>query len=490
MVLGLLLPKPPSPPPRPNLTHWAMGINLSFTIYALISAITLSLTPSVDAAIYRIAHDNSQISYIPSVCDLDCTRVCRNQWWLSCLSNNSASHRTKGNNTSSNFSFQGSSVTWYTRTANDGGKAVVYIDGAQPTSVDTNSPVVNEANPVYTKSGLDPTKVHTISVVYDPAAFTEQIERFVDVCYFEYDDGGGSSGTTLAQNPVATPATTTTASGSAAANTLSPSPSSSPVSSTSSGTTSSELTARPSSLAPVLVTFSNGTIQTVAVSGNSARVPTSDTVSTGAIAGIVLGVAAVLCVFTVGCFFFGKRQQRRSAAMIKRLGKGLNSLPPDFNTQSRPVSHTNAGEPFNSTDTFFRNIRTSHFYTLRNPEGGSAQPILYSNASTSKRQLAQYSTPNLPELHKTAEGSPMQSFSPRPSHSHQPSEVSLESHIDARTDHVPASSDSATRMTFMSQDLSGGAHAYSMNQYAMDHRGDRSSEGTQLPSTPPPQYIR
>lgn len=90
-------------------------------------------------------------------------------------------------------------MTWYTRTANDGGKAIVYIDGAQPTAVDTNSPVVNEANPVYTRSGLDPTKVHTISVVYDLAAFTEQIERFVDVCYFEYDDGGGSSGTTLAQ---------------------------------------------------------------------------------------------------------------------------------------------------------------------------------------------------------------------------------------------------------------------------------------------------
>jgi hypothetical protein len=109
------------------------------------------------------------------------------------LSDGSASHRTKGNNTSSNFSFQGSSVTWYTRTANDGGKAVVYIDGSEPVSLDTNSPVVNEANPLYTKSGLDPTKVHTISVEYDIAAFTEQYERFVDVRYFEYDDGGDAA---------------------------------------------------------------------------------------------------------------------------------------------------------------------------------------------------------------------------------------------------------------------------------------------------------
>jgi hypothetical protein len=93
-------------------------------------------------------------------------------------------------------------VTWYTRTANDGGKAVVYIDGADPQSLDTNSPVVNEANPLYTKSGLDPTKVHTISVVYDIKAFTEQYERFVDVHYFEYDDGGDAASQSSSITPV------------------------------------------------------------------------------------------------------------------------------------------------------------------------------------------------------------------------------------------------------------------------------------------------
>jgi len=146
-------------------------------------------------------------------------------------------------------------------------------------------------------------------------------------------------------------------------------------------------------------------------------------------------------------------------------------------------SHTNRGEPFNSTDTFFRNIRTSHFYTLHDPQGRSAQPILYSNASTSKRQLAQYSTPNLPESHEMDGEPSMQPFSP-PEHSYEPSDVSLEeSHVDSRTDHLPASLTSGTRM-------SRGAHAYSVAQDAMDHRGDRSSAGTWLPSTPPPQYIR
>jgi len=80
-------------------------------------------------------------------------------------------------------------VTWYTRTANDGGKADVYIDAIFAQTIDTNSPVVNEANPVFTKSGLDPTQTHTISVLYNLASYTESIERFVDVRYFDYDDG-------------------------------------------------------------------------------------------------------------------------------------------------------------------------------------------------------------------------------------------------------------------------------------------------------------
>jgi hypothetical protein len=57
-------------------------------------------------------------------------------------------------------------------------------------SVDTNSPVTNEANGIFSKSGLDPTVSHTISVVYDINAFNDNIERFVDVHYFEYEDGG------------------------------------------------------------------------------------------------------------------------------------------------------------------------------------------------------------------------------------------------------------------------------------------------------------
>jgi hypothetical protein len=270
-------------------------------------------------------------------------------------------------------------------------------------------------------------------------------------------------------------------------------------------TASSASTSSPASLAPVLVTFSNGTVQTVAVSGNSAQVPNpaSSAVSAGAIIGIALGVAAVLCIFALACFLFGKRQQRRLGTAIdysrKRsncklvlfvpIGRGsryFQAIPSSgLGPQSRPISivsrsRTDRGEPFSSTDTFFRNIRTSHFYTLREPEGRTAQPILYSNASTSKRQLAQYSVPDLPELHDM-DGA---------SHSHQTSDVSSEeSHVDTRAD-PPASSASETRMILMLRGSMGEAHAYSMTQDASSHPGDRSSGRTWLPSTPPPQYIR
>ncbi|KAG8802368.1 hypothetical protein FRC16_009811 [Serendipita sp. 398] len=145
------------------------------------------------SAIQQVPHNDPSIQYLPKVCDLDCTRVCAREWWLSCLSNGGASHRTKGNGTSANFSFRGTSVTWYTRTAPDGGKATVYINSADPTPIDTNSPVTIEANPVYTKSGLDGTRTQMISIVYDVVAFTESYERFVDIHHFEYDDSSGGN---------------------------------------------------------------------------------------------------------------------------------------------------------------------------------------------------------------------------------------------------------------------------------------------------------
>lgn len=113
--------------------------------------------------------------------------------WIPCaLSDGTFSHRTKGNNTSVNYSFKGSKITWYTRTANDGAKAVVYIDDVEAARIDTNTPTTNEENPVFTKSGLDPTVTHRISVLFDLTAFTEAYERFIDVHAFEYDDGVGT----------------------------------------------------------------------------------------------------------------------------------------------------------------------------------------------------------------------------------------------------------------------------------------------------------
>jgi hypothetical protein len=46
-----------------------------FTIFYL-----LSLLYFASAAVHRVAHDDPNVQYIPSVCDLDCTRVCRNEW--------------------------------------------------------------------------------------------------------------------------------------------------------------------------------------------------------------------------------------------------------------------------------------------------------------------------------------------------------------------------------------------------------------------------
>ncbi|KAG8831280.1 hypothetical protein FRC18_006812 [Serendipita sp. 400] len=67
------------------------------------------------------------------------------------------------------------------------------MNSADPTPIDTNSPVTIEANPVYTKSGLDGTRTHMISIVYDVVAFTESYERFVDIHHFEYDDSSGGN---------------------------------------------------------------------------------------------------------------------------------------------------------------------------------------------------------------------------------------------------------------------------------------------------------
>jgi hypothetical protein len=72
----------PGKPAHPaKLVPLTMGVDLSFNIYVLISILALSLIPSADAAIHRIAHDDSRISYYPSVCNLDCTRVCQDQWY-------------------------------------------------------------------------------------------------------------------------------------------------------------------------------------------------------------------------------------------------------------------------------------------------------------------------------------------------------------------------------------------------------------------------
>ncbi|KAG8854921.1 hypothetical protein FRB91_002981 [Serendipita sp. 411] len=142
------------------------------------------------AAVHSVPHNDPRISYLPSVCDLDCSRVCRNQWWLSCLSDGSASHRTKGNETSSNFSFRGSSVTWFTRRFPQGGKAVVYIDATDAQLVDTSSPITVESYAIFTKSGLDATRDHMISIVYDTSSFVSNDDRFVDIHHFEYDDAG------------------------------------------------------------------------------------------------------------------------------------------------------------------------------------------------------------------------------------------------------------------------------------------------------------
>ena len=117
--------------------------------------------------------------------------------WPTCaLADGTKSMRTKGGDTSANFSFKGSSITWYTRTTTVGARASVYIDNVLAATVDTSSPTTNEANPIFTKSGLDPTSSHVISVVFNNADFTDDrlAEKFIDIHAFEYDDGVGAGG--------------------------------------------------------------------------------------------------------------------------------------------------------------------------------------------------------------------------------------------------------------------------------------------------------
>ncbi|PVG01942.1 hypothetical protein CPB86DRAFT_780819 [Serendipita vermifera] len=267
---------------------------------------------SAQAAVHRVSHDDSSIQYIPSVCNLSCNRVCRNEWWVSCLSDGSASHRTKGNKTEASFSFKGSSVTLYTRTAPDGGKAIIYIDEGDPQAMDTYSPVTNEANPRYTKGGLDPTKTHKISVVYDVHAFTNDVERFVDVRYFDYDDGvgnGSSNNQGSSSAPLDSQRTSSTATSTpSGTNTVSGSLTASNSARTSPSQTLSDV-------GPVGASFStDGAQSSNGVDSNSAAIGSSPgskiVLSKASVAGIVLGSIALAAVIFLCLFLFFRRRMR------------------------------------------------------------------------------------------------------------------------------------------------------------------------------------
>lgn len=452
-----------------------MALRHSFIIFALFSVISLLSLVSVEAATHMVYHDGG-IVYNPSTCDLDCTRVCRNEWWISCaLTDGRLSHRTKGNNTSANFSFKGSSVTWYTRTSNDGGKAKVYIDDVFDRDIDTNTPTTNDVNPIYTKSGLDPSVTHTISVVYNLAAFTEAYERFVDIHGFEYDDGVGSGGTspTTAQTPSSsnTGASSTTSSSTT-------SRSSSSVSTNSNGTQSATSMSSYSTIAPVLVTFNNGTVETI-LAGDISGAPGagSTSVSTTALVGAVLGTIIAMLIFAF-CFFFIRRRRREAARMAYISKEGSGQSPPGPYPDSPNREHS--GNPHNSTDALFHNPRD---HTRRNPRDENLPPVGYPQ----KGRFGPSNSRNTLGLHHNDEGtSPGRSHQgPHVAQPYQTSDVSYDDQsVDDELDNEPMSAGSATRMTDMSRE-SAGPHVYGMTQAPLDRR---SSGGTWLPNTPPPIY--
>ncbi|KAG8833565.1 hypothetical protein FRC17_010447 [Serendipita sp. 399] len=94
--------------------------------------------------------------------------------------------------------------------------ALCFVGGASPDGIesqhiDTYSPVTVESQNIYTKSGLDPSRDHRISVLFDTASFVSDRlqERFVDIHHFEYDDSGSSlgsgSGSSASTAPSASP---------------------------------------------------------------------------------------------------------------------------------------------------------------------------------------------------------------------------------------------------------------------------------------------
>ncbi|CCA74806.1 hypothetical protein PIIN_08775 [Serendipita indica DSM 11827] len=456
------------------------------------------------------------------------------QWWLSCLSGGGSSHRTKGNNTEASFSFRGSSVTWYTRTAPDGGIALVYIDEAlPPTRINTYSPVVDEAKPIFSRANLDPSTTHKITVQYDASTYVETNtnEKFVDVCYFEYDDSGGSGG-----SGASAPATTisgSTSSSSSSSGTRSTSTTASSISSSRTGTSgTTSLTGTLSN--GQLVSLESGVGHTASVAGGqSAAVGNvsqggggGSGVPVSALVGFALGVVFIGALLAL--FWFWRRRKRRAAWKSRHFTDSKEEIrrEPDLTVaptrdsaegdslqqyemripeklrRQQPFASPYNADPFASTNSLGdqtaaggsssrRNLPYQDSYNdLNNPHGHG---YLRSPSNVGSGTMNTDSSPTTDRAPPT----PVQNgHAPVSPNSYQESSWPLPEGSATHITHTPAMDEkrvpaTATVSPFDSFDNTGTT---SGTEYLSSDRRravERSSMGTSYRTpTPPPQYVR
>ncbi|KAG8834613.1 hypothetical protein FRC17_008094 [Serendipita sp. 399] len=263
--------------------------------------------------------------------------------------------------------------------------ALCFVGGASPDGIesqhiDTYSPVTVESQNIYTKSGLDPSRDHRISVLFDTASFVSDRsqERFVDIHHFEYDDSGSSSGS---------------GSGSSASTALIPSGSQStlPLVSGSQRSTISGQTISPLS-GGSQATTNTGALQSLHVSLGSqtgsvlasggadlANVASTggnqnQKLSPGAIIGVVFG-ALVLLLVTAIFLWFVRQKRRQNGAEFKH--QEIPEMDEDKNLrtyQREPGMELQARSPVRSPARSTRSAESPHQSISRYPPLGPDHP--------------------------------------------------------------------------------------------------------------------
>lgn len=98
---------------------------------------------------------------------------------------NNTDHYTTSMNSTAEYTFSGTSVSWYGVKGSDHGKADVYIDGMLDSTIDTYSATRSVQAGLYTKTGLS-SGSHTIKIVVRSDRNASSSGNYVEVDYLSY----------------------------------------------------------------------------------------------------------------------------------------------------------------------------------------------------------------------------------------------------------------------------------------------------------------